>query len=69
MNEYKIPVSVDNIPPVMVLEHEGKFYSFGCTFRTAQSVWTEVKNKLETLVQCEFTAEEVADMVQYKVEK
>lgn len=66
--EYSIPTDFENLPPVMVLEHAGKYYSFNCTRRTAQSVWDEVKDKLDTLVQCEFTDEEIADLVQYKVE-
>jgi hypothetical protein len=66
--EYSIPMDFENLPPAMVLGHEGKYYSFGRTWRTAQSVWDEVKDKLDTLVQCEFTAEEIADLVQFKVE-
>ena len=66
--EYSIPMDFENLLPAMVLEHEGKYYSFGRTCRTAQSVWDEVKDKLDTLVQCEFTAEEIADLVQFKVE-
>lgn len=66
--EYSIPMDFENLPPVMILEHEGKYYSFGRTCRTAQSVWDEVKDKLDTLVQCEFTAEEIADLAEFKVE-
>ena len=66
--EYRVPMEFENFPPLLILEHDGKYYSFNCTCRTGQSVWEEVKDKLDTLVQCEFTAEEVADLVQFKVE-
>jgi hypothetical protein len=66
--EYRLPMEFELFPPLMILEHNGKYYSFNCTWRTAQSVWDEVKDKLDTLVQCEFTAEEIADLVQFKVE-
>ena len=67
-NEYSIPMDFENLPPAMVLEYDGKYYSFGRTCRTAQSIWDEVKDKLDTLVQCEFTAEDIADLEQFKVE-
>ena len=66
--EYRIPMAFENLPPILILEHEGKYYSFYGTCRTAQSVWDEVKDKLDTLLQCEFTAEEITDLVQCKVE-
>lgn len=66
--EYRIPMTFENLPPILILEHEGRYYSFYGTCRTAQSVWDEVEDKLDTLVQCEFTAEEIADLVQCKVE-
>lgn len=66
--EYRIPMEFENLPPAMVLEHEGKFYSFGRTCRTCQSIWDEVKDKLDSLVQCEFTDKEIADLEQFKVE-
>ena len=67
-NEYRVPMAFENLPPILILEHEGRYYSFYGTCRTAQSIWDEVKDKLDTLVQCEFTDEEIADLEQFKVE-
>ena len=66
-NEYSIPMDFENLPPVMVLEHNGKFYSFGRTCRTSQSVWDEVKDTLEFLKETSLTDEDIADLAQYKV--
>ena len=66
-NEYSIPMDFENLPPVMVLEYEGKFYSFGRTCRTAQSVWDEVKDSLEFLKETHLTDEGVVELAQYKV--
>lgn len=65
--EYSFPSGFENLPPAMVLEYEGKYYSFGRTCRTAQSVWEEVKDKLDTLVECQFTEEDIMCMAQYRV--
>lgn len=65
--EYSIPLGAENLPPLMVIEHSGKYYSFGRTCRTAESVWREVKDKLGTLVECHFTEEEIKDMGQFLV--
>lgn len=35
--------------PCKVLLHMGKFYSFGCTPRSFQGIWNEVKGGLDML--------------------
>lgn len=47
VNAYRVPVGgpVD----VLVLEYKDQFYSFGSTLRSSESVWREVKGKLEHL--------------------
>lgn len=67
MKEYSIPMDFENLPPVMVLEHDGKYYSFGRTCRSAQSVWDEVKDSLEFLKETHLTEDEIKDLVQYEV--
>lgn len=47
---YRVPVGAP--VDVLVLEHLGNFYSFGCTCRSGESVWKEVKTKLDTLETC-----------------
>lgn len=66
--EYRIPMDFENLPPLVILEHEGKYFSFNCTCRTGQSIWDEVKDKLDSLVQCEFTDKDIADLEQFCVE-
>lgn len=26
--EYRIPMAFENLPPILILEHEGRYYSF-----------------------------------------
>lgn len=67
MKEYSIPLDFENLPSVMILEHEGKYYSFGRTCRTAESVWDEVKYKLDSLTECGFTEDDIKDLAKYEV--
>lgn len=67
MKEYRVPMEFENFPPLLILEHEGKYYSFNCTCRTGQSVWEEVKDKLDTLITCDFDEDDIKDLAPYEV--
>lgn len=45
----KLQGDLDFIPGFMVLKIDEKFYSFGRTVRSYESVYREVKDRLETL--------------------
>ena len=60
INCYHIPTGF--IIPATVLEHDGKFYSFGATIRSFESIWEEVKDKLETLDVCDFSEEDLEEL-------
>lgn len=66
--EYRVPMEFEAFPPLLILEHGGKFYSFNCTCRTGQGVWDEVKDKLDSLITCDLNEDEIADLVRFKVE-
>lgn len=66
-NEYRVPVEFENFPPLVILEHKGVYYSFNRTCRSGQSIWDEVKGKLDTLNTCTFDDEDIAYLAAYKV--
>lgn len=43
----------------LVLEYENNFYSFGCTCRSSQSVWNEVKGRVHELEKCNSMKDEI----------
>ena len=63
MKSYHVPYGLFG---VKIIEHEGKYYSFGATPRSFQGLWEEVKDKLDTLVTCDFTEEDILEISQYQ---
>lgn len=63
---YRIPYTIIGI---LILEYQGKFYSFGATVRSAKSIWEEVKEKLESLITVDYTEAEIEEVKQYFVEE
>lgn len=66
MKSYKIPGQFENLPPTTLIEHEGNYYSFGVTLRSVSSIWEEVKDKLDTLLTCDFTEEDILEISRYQ---
>ncbi len=66
INCYQVPTEF--IIPTTVIECDGKYYSFGATIRSCKSIWDEVKDKLDTLNECEFTEEDKASLAEFLVE-
>jgi hypothetical protein len=69
MKSYQLPQQFENLPPVTIIEHEGKYYSFGATLRSVSSIWEEVKDKLDTLITLDFTEEDILEIAPYEEKK
>lgn len=57
VNAYRVPIGMP--VDVLVLEYEDNFYSFGCTCRSSESVWREVKDRLGELETCNDLKEDI----------
>ncbi len=66
MNYFLLPQAFSNLPPVLVIEHQGSYYSFGTTLRTASSVWDEVKDNLDDLFKCDFSDSDIEELIVHK---
>lgn len=66
MNYFLLPQELSNLPPVLVIQYQGSYYSFGATLRSASGVWDEVKDKLDTLTKCDFNDSDIEELASCK---